>query len=207
MAKRNLTFVCWICGLILGVVSIPSALAQAEYTYMFTANPGQVTWYNGTTVEIQVQPGGPNEFPPPDLVFTIVSLDFHGVLDLSSWAGDPPQFGPAPASLTPFSFSDPPSQGLNSVSIAYANAYSWQGALSGYGSGYTPLDPVAGTFLVSSYEMFWGPDAGGTGQPIVTEYAQGTWSLVPDAGSSFELLATAMAALAAGRLLFGGWPS
>ena len=73
------------------------------------------------------------------------------------------------------------------------------------GRGYTPIDQVSGYYVVSSYQMYWGSDGGGTGQAVTSEYATGTWSLVPDAGSSFELLAAALAALGAGRLAFGGW--
>jgi hypothetical protein len=52
--------------------------------------------------------------------------------------------------------------------------------------------------------MYWGSDGGGTGQAVTSEYATGTWSLVPDAGGSFEFLAAAMAALGAGRFVFQG---
>jgi hypothetical protein len=189
-----------ICGLLIVTVFIPSALAQTDYTYVFTANPGQVTWYNGTTIEIQVEPGGPNELPPPDLICDVVALDFHGVCDLPAWAGDPPYYGPSPASLTAFSFGNLP----NVFSISEANAFGWSGAISGYGGGGPPQDPVSGIYELSSSVLFWGPGDGGTGQPVITEYATGTWSLVPDAGSSFELLAAAVAALGAGRLLLRG---
>jgi hypothetical protein len=125
-----------ICGIFLVAFFTPSALANTDYTYAFTANPGQVTWYNGTTIEIQVVPLSPGYAPPPDVGFLVVSLDFHGVLDLSAWAGDPPFFGPTPASMTPFTFS-PSATALNESfsEIASANASGWEGAFSGYGAG------------------------------------------------------------------------
>jgi hypothetical protein len=206
MERLKTSIARWLCGLFLVAFSIPSALANTDYAYVFTANPGQVTWYNGTTIEIQVVPLSPGYAPPPDVGFLVVSLDFHGVLNLPAWAGDPPFFGPTPASMTPFTFS-PSAMALNESfsEITSANASGWQGTFSGYGAGYTPIDQVAGYYVVSSYQMYWGSDGGGTGQAVTSEYATGTWSLVPDAGSSFELLAAALAALGAGRLAFGGW--
>ena len=192
----------WVYGLFFVALSIPSVLASADYSYVFTANPGQVTWYNGTTIEIQVTPGLPGNIPPPDLFYQIVSLDFHGALDLPATAGDPPYYGPSPGSLTPFSFSLS-AIGLyqDFVSIGSANASSWSGGFNGFGGPNLPIDPVSGSYLITSSEVFWDIESGGTGQPIILQSATGTWSFVPDGGSSFELLAAALAALAAGRLL------
>jgi hypothetical protein len=184
---------CPICGLFLVAAAIPSALADTDFTYMFTANLGQVTWYNGSTIEIDVSPG-PAGGLPPDLFCQVVAMDLHAVLDLPATAGDPPYYGPSSGSLTPFSFGNLP----NMYNIPDANAFGWSGSFSGYGGGGLPEDPVSGAYFVNSSSVLWGPDAGGTGQPIITEAATGTWSLVPDAGSSFELLAMGMVALGAG---------
>jgi hypothetical protein len=183
---------CWICGLFLGAVSIHNALAQPDYTYEFTANPGQVTWYNGTTIEIQVELGAPYPSPPYDEYFYVVAMDFHADLDLGA-------YGTTPASLTPFTFS-PSVQALETIdiSILSADAFGWTGAFSGYGGG---IDGIAGAYFIDSTEVVWGPNAGGGPQPIITVPATGTWSFVPDAASSLELFAAAMAALGAGRLL------
>jgi hypothetical protein len=205
MERAKTRIVCWFCALFFVAFSLPNALANTDYTYVFTANPGQVTWYNGTTIEIQITPLPPGFEPPPDLSFNVVSLVFHGVLDLGAWAGDPPFFGPTPASMTPFSFS-PSALGLEESfsDIDSANASGWGGGFNGYGAGYTPQDQVAGSYLITTSEVFWTTDGGGTGQPIITETATGTWSLVADEGSSFELLAGVMAALGAGRFVLDG---
>jgi hypothetical protein len=190
------SIVCWFCALFFVAFSLPSALANTDYTYLFTANPGQVTWYNGTTIEIQVSLGPPYPLPPYDEYFYVVSLDMHADLDLGA-------YGAAPASLTPFSFS-PNVQALEAinVSILSADAFGWTGAFSGYGGN---IDGIGGSYFMSSSEVVWGVDSGGGPQQIFTVPASGTWSLVPDAGSSFELLAAAMSVLGAGRLVFGGW--
>jgi hypothetical protein len=187
---------CWVYGLFFVAVSIPNALADVIYTYEFTANPGQVTWYNGTTIGIDVIQVPP---APPSLFYNLVYLDFHGALDLAAWGGNP-WFGPAPASLTPFAFTESSHFYFSSFNISDANAFGWAGSFSGYGGG-APQDNTGGDWEVSSSGVIWGPDTPGTGQPIIVESATGTWSLVPDAGSSFELLAAALAALAAGRHL------
>jgi hypothetical protein len=205
MERAKTRIVCWFCALFFVAFSLPNALANTDYTYVFTANPGQVTWYNGTTIEIQITPLPPGFEPPPDLSFNVVSLVFHGVLDLPAWAGDPPFFGPTPASMTPFTFS-PSATALNESfsDIGPANASGWQGAFSGYWGIATPQDTLSVGYVVSSSEVYFWPDAGGTGQAINNVTASGTWSLVPDAGSSFELLAAAMAALGVGRLILDG---
>jgi hypothetical protein len=194
MEKARPSIACWVYGLFFLAALIPSALASTDYSYVFTANPGQVTWYNGTTIEIQVTPGLPDESPPPDLFFNVVSLVFHGDVDLGA-------YGDIPASLTPFSFSVPPSGGLDVVGIAYANQFGWQGGISGYGG--PGISGFSGAYFMSSTTVAWGPDSGGGPQPIIIEPATGTWSLVPDGGGSFELLAAALAALGAGRRLMG----
>src|SRR5665213_74262 len=74
----------WICGLLLATISIPSALANADYTYKFTADPGQVTWYNDTTVEINESQLPPNDFPPPDLWFSLVSINVLADIDMGA---------------------------------------------------------------------------------------------------------------------------
>jgi hypothetical protein len=195
----------WICGLFFVAACVPSAPAQTDYTYVFTANPGQVTWYNGTTFEISVSPGPPGLLPPPDEYFNLMSINFNAVLDLPATAGDPPYYGPSPASLTPFSFSPSgPDLGEVTVEISAANASGWAGFFFGYGGGGLPGQPGPGQYAVYSDGVVWGPGDGGTSQPVIVEAATGTWSLVPDAGSSFELLATAMAALGADRLFLRG---
>jgi hypothetical protein len=205
MAKRKPTVLCAILGLFLVAVPTPMAFGDTDYTYEFTANPGQVTWYNGTTFEVEVTPLPPIIFPPPDEYIDVVALDFHGACDLPAWAGDPPYYGPTPASLTPFSFS-PSGLALSEISSSFsgANAFGWSGSFTGYGGGGPPQDPVSGYYAINSSSVVWGPDSGGTGQPVTVEAATGTWSLVPDAGSSFELLATAIGALGVGRFLLRG---
>ena len=124
-----------------------------------------------------------------------MSLVFHGDVDLGA-------YGDLPASLTPFSFSVPPSGGMNVVGIAYANQFGWQGSISGYGGPGVSQTGFSGAYFMSSTTVAWGPDSGGGPQPIIIESATGTWSLVPEAGDSFELLAATLAALAGGcRLL------
>ena len=47
----KLTIASSICGLFLATTATPSAFAD-DYTFVFTASPGQPTYFNGTTIEI-----------------------------------------------------------------------------------------------------------------------------------------------------------
>jgi hypothetical protein len=93
----------------------------------------------------------------------------------------------------------------NFFEMSYANSSGWQGLFWDGWGGYIPPGCPTLDYIISSDEIWFNIDTGGSGQPFTTPPAFGTWALdVPDAGSSFELLATAMAALGAGRLFLRG---
>jgi hypothetical protein len=203
MAKRKLILAFWICGLSLVAVSIPRALADTDFTYMFTANPGQMTYYNGTTFEINVSQLPPGQSPPPDLWFTLLSLHMYADIEMGAWGGDLPYAPPAPASSTPSSFSTsylPGNLGPDCM-IGAASAAGWQGGFDGGYGGYTPPGCPALNYFVGSSRVELIINSGGDGQPFNDQYASGTWSLVPDASSSIELLAMGIIALGTGRHL------
>jgi hypothetical protein len=210
MKRLELTVASLIGGLFLVAASPPSALADTnytyDYTYVFTANPGQVTGYNGSTIEINESPGPGRPFPSP--WFSVVSIDMRAVIEMGAWSGGN-GYGPAPASSTPCSFSVPsfelPVPYSGDCDIGYANSFGWDGWMAGGWAGSTPFGCPTLDYYLTSSGLMLAIEGPGDGQPYIDTPASGTWSLdVPDAGSSFELLAAAMAALGAGRLLLRG---
>jgi hypothetical protein len=204
MKIGKLSIASWFCGLFLVAFSTPRALADADYTYVFTANPGQVTCYNGTSFTINVINVPPSDFPPNGLWYTLQNIHILAEIDMGAWAGYPPYEGPAPASSTPVSYSPSrmPVYDTGHFEVSYANSSGWQGLFWDYWGGYTPFGCPTLDYVISSDEIWLNIDTGGSGQPFITPHASGTWALdVPDAGSSLELLAMATVALGAGRLL------
>ncbi len=178
--------VCWCCGLGLASLFTLDARANYDLTYEFTANPGQPTGYNGTTIEIEVTPYPPGYIPEPHQppsIFSVLSIDFFGV---------------APGSSTPFSSVLSPVTIPSNTDITAATPTGWQGYTGGTGEAYTP---EYGNFSIAvgiyPNNVEYGPFF-----PLFTsQSADGTWSLVPDSSNSFALLATSMLALWTGRFL------
>jgi hypothetical protein len=202
LKRLKLTYAWWICGLLIVAFSIPCALANTDYTYVFTANPGQVTWYNGTTIEISVAIGPPYPYPPYGEYCSLVSMHMVAEVDMAAWAGAY-GYGPAPASLTPSSYSWSSGDGLTDMNIGSANRSGWGGGFDSGWGGAIPFDSPDLVFLIQSSSVGLYINSGGLDPDgFITTPASGTWTFVADAGSSFELLTTAMVALGAGRLVF-----
>jgi hypothetical protein len=192
----------WMSGLFLVAVSTLSALANADYSYVFTANPGQVTWYNGTTIQIDATYNPYN--PPYDQSCFLISMHMFAEIDMAPWAGGY-GYGPAPASLTPSSYSLSSRNSfpisLTDMNIAYAYPSGWGGEFDRGWGGAIPFDCPALDFVIEGSQVGLYIESGGLApESFITTPASGTWALVPDAGGSFELLATAMAALGTGHL-------
>lgn len=192
---------CWTSALFLAAVSISSARADVDYTYEFTANPGQVTWFNGTTIEIDAASNPYN--PPYDQTCSLVSMHMYAEVDMRAWAGG---FGyeAAPASLTPSQDLWTRGNGLTDMRIEYANPSGWGGEFDSGWGGTVPFDCPFLEFVVEGSSVALDINSGGVApEAYIPTSASGTWALVPDAGSSFELLAAALLVLGAGRLVFG----
>ena len=198
-------------GLMGGLLLAASAHANTDYTYVFTANPGQVTWYNGTTIEISVTP---NPYIPNDPLCTVVSLNMIAEIDM---AAQPAEFGygPAPASLTPGSMTLPylaggyPGQ-LESHGVGNADSSGWTTEFDTGWSGGTPFGCPALYAVLTSSSVQLSINSGGLDPAAFMDTpATGTWSfmplltvqlqpfVVPDETDSFTLLAAAAAILGA----------
>jgi hypothetical protein len=187
--KAKLTIAYASCGLWLAAASTSSA-STSDYAYQFTANPGQSTVFNGTTVEIEVV------VEPCDSMESVFNWNF---IDTA-----------LPAGVTPSSQITPGTSYLVDNCIAGANYLNWIGEFDGASTSlnyFCENDGIAGSALVGDYvEDF---------PQIPTQYAYGSWApasitgllsnSVPDSGSSLELLAAATVALAAGRHFFRGY--
>ena len=172
MNKVRPTISCSICGLFFLTVSMQSLFAN-DYTYVFTADPGQPTEFNGTIVEIEV-----TREPGVDLA------------DVFGWNFEDAAL---PACVTPGSQITPGTSGLLDNYISDADNINWCGDFDGSSASfnfYCENDGVAGQAVVGDYVE---------GMPqIPIQYAAGSWTSIPDQGNTLILLTVAMATLGAG---------
>jgi hypothetical protein len=182
MKPFNRTIALLVSGFCAATASTALAIIPVlpDYTYTFTANPGQPTDVNGSTITLQgdtlvswdlidtTAPGGFAAVTPANS--TVIVDDITGSSG-SAWAGS-------------FDIASPFNPGLDVASFEGSNYLSGGPGSGALDATYTP--PLETTIV---------NDPGGIWTPFVAVVA------TPDAESSFDLLAVAVGTLCAGRLV------
>lgn len=183
MKRIKLHFTFWICGLSFLGIFTHSAFA-IEYKYIFSAAQGELTEFNGTTIDLEVTAvSGQSQF------VNVASFNFE--VQNASWLPGTPPIG----------FSLSPSGTYAEDFISDATPLGWIGSCYGYSDFI--LDGAGGTlsWVMSDSEVGFYID----GAPEVpSQYACGTWALVPDTCDTLELLIGALVALQVGCLFARG---